>query len=111
MTYPKNTHSWEIETKPNKPQTNTPKKETSPTLNTIKKLVNQLKPKCICGTTLKGENLNHYPHPNGINLNEYNEPQWIYVTCTKCSYDMSLAKILRQNQHQTQHTNQRKPKQ
>ena len=79
-------------------------------LDEIKDLINQLNPKCICGTTLRGTNTHHYgPHTSGIHLQGHTEKQWVYVTCTKCGYDMSLTKILKQThthneKKQPQHT-------
>lgn len=47
-----------------------------------------------CGTELTGE-LNYYKHDNGWEVAEFDNRQWLYVTCpnSKCQYDWALWKL------------------
>jgi hypothetical protein len=51
--------------------------------------------KCLCGEELLHEGLEvkGYDHANGYNVDGHDKRQWLYVTCRKCGYDMSFAKL------------------
>ena len=63
----------------------------------LRALIDEKKPTCICGTTLKGGGINYWgPHDGGVHVEGETEKQWVYVHCSKCGYDMALHKILRE---------------
>lgn len=47
---------------------------------------------CFCGTPLRNGYLMSYDHNGGYKVPGYAAPQWFYVHCTKCNYDMNIAK-------------------
>lgn len=55
--------------------------------------IDRIGPKCNCGETLRGSNVEHYKHGSGIKVIGYQDLQWIYVHCDNCNYDMALWKI------------------
>lgn len=68
-------------------------------LETLSELIDEKKPTCICGKTLRGSGLEHYgPHDGGVNVEGYTEKRWVYVHCPYCDYDMALHKIMRELQ-------------
>lgn len=54
------------------------------------------KPSCSCGKTLESYNLEHYLHEGGEQVKGYEKPQWLYIHCDNCGYDMALWKIRRE---------------
>ena len=66
-------------------------------LESLARLIDEKKPTCICGRTLKGGGIDHYgPHDGGVHVEGYTEKRWVYVHCSKCGYDMALWKIMRE---------------
>lgn len=59
--------------------------------------IEEHKPSCICGATLRGYNIDHYgPHDGGEIVRGYGDPRWVYVHCDRCGYDMAIHKIKRE---------------
>ena len=55
--------------------------------------------KCVgCSLPLSaaGWVLRWYPHPDGLKLEDFDEPMWVYVECAKCGYGNALWKLIRQ---------------
>lgn len=50
---------------------------------------------CQCGHSLTSVRMQRYDHKGGIELDEFDVPQWIYFTCPKCDYQNAFWKILR----------------
>ncbi|RLC86664.1 MAG: hypothetical protein DRJ03_08130 [Chloroflexi bacterium] len=55
--------------------------------------------KCVgCSMPLSaaGWVLRWYPHPDGLKLEDFDEPMWVYVECCKCGYGNALWKLVKQ---------------
>lgn len=37
----------------------------------------------------------YYTHPNGLELTDFKEPQWVFFVCKKCHYENSFVKLFR----------------
>lgn len=48
---------------------------------------------CSCGEPLKNGELRSYDHDGGWHLKGYSKPQWPYVRCPKCGYELSVWKL------------------
>ena len=67
------------------------------TLQDLERWVEKTKPKCLfCQTPLTMHDFNCYPHPKGITIKGFSEPQWIYFECPKCHYQNALWKLVQQ---------------
>jgi len=65
-------------------------------LKELAALIDEKKPICLCGKTLRGSGLQHYgPHDGGVLVEGYSEKRWVYVHC-RCGHDMALWKIMRE---------------
>jgi len=52
--------------------------------------------KCTCGQQFSPQDLQSYPHPDGIIIEGLTLRQWAYAHCKKCGNDMALWKIFQQ---------------
>jgi len=59
----------------------------------LRKLIDEKQPKCLCGTALRGDNVTYRPHEGGVRIQGMTGPQWVFVRCDKCGYNMALWKI------------------
>lgn len=48
---------------------------------------------CWCGTSISRGSLETCDHPGGYPLKGFGRPQWIWVTCPKCGYQMAYWKL------------------
>lgn len=46
-----------------------------------------------CGANLKNQPIGHYPHKGGLAVADFEEKQWLYITCPQCSYQWALWKL------------------
>ena len=63
-------------------------------LREIGEQVEALGGRCLCGYLFKADDIRCYPHPGGVEVDGFEERQWVYFHCPRCSYDMALWKIL-----------------
>ena len=49
--------------------------------------------KCTCGETIDEDNIEMYPHNNGMEIEGMEKRQWIYIHCPSCGYDWALWKL------------------
>jgi len=48
---------------------------------------------CSCGRDLHGLPIYRYPHDAGWKVSGIIEPQWLYIHCPKCDYDLAIWKL------------------
>ncbi|MFH2110982.1 MAG: hypothetical protein ABIJ47_06960 [Candidatus Bathyarchaeota archaeon] len=66
-------------------------------LERLAALIDEKRPRCICGATLQSSHIRHYgPHEGGIHVEGFEEKRWVYVKCSTCGYDVALHKIWRE---------------
>lgn len=46
-----------------------------------------------CGALLSSAEVHSYDHEDGLNLQGFLRPQWVYFTCSHCRVDISLHKL------------------
>jgi hypothetical protein len=46
-----------------------------------------------CSASLTELPIQHYTHEGGHEVESFEMPQWLYVTCPKCDYQWSLWKL------------------
>ena len=52
-----------------------------------------------CLTALGRQHLKNHDHPGGLELDNFDEKQWIYYECPICEKELSLDKIRRIHAH------------
>ena len=46
-----------------------------------------------CGEPLENGELQSYDHDGGYDLKGFGQPQWVYLECSKCRYQLSIWKL------------------
>jgi len=46
-----------------------------------------------CGCDLSDQEVKHYPHKAGWEVEGFEEKQWLYVVCPCCNYQWALWKL------------------
>jgi hypothetical protein len=69
-------------------------------LENLKERIEEVKPTCLCGKTLRGRSIDMYEHDGGyLTLDDDGTPmkerQWLSVHCDKCGYDYSIVHLIR----------------
>lgn len=49
----------------------------------------------FCGALLASASASSYDHPEGVTLNGFTSPQWVFFSCPSCKLDISLHKLTR----------------
>lgn len=64
------------------------------TLQAIGRKIEESGIKCRwCGGKIPAANIHSYNHKGGIEIEGFNEKQWVYFHCVKCNYDWALWKL------------------
>lgn len=48
-----------------------------------------------CGALLGSAEVHSYDHEDGLNLRGFLQPQWVYLSCSRCGVDIALHKLTR----------------
>ena len=79
-------------------------------LDNILDIIDCIQPTCICGEKLRSKDLALYgPHDGGILIEDIPVKIWIYFSCSKCGYHLSLSKILHKHLNNQNHPTQTEP--